>query len=248
MKKRDILKEIKGLSSEEKRIKTYIRGFDETIGGGIPKGHIVLFAGSAGTMKSSLCYHILYHNAINEGIRGLYVSLEQGKSSLEAQMRGLGYDISKVRDLVHIWDLGLIRSSLITGETWMSLFKKDVLEFKKKVRADLFVLDSLPVLEIIAKFSNPREEIFYFFDWLRDLGVTAFLISEMKEGDSAYSRNDEDFLSDGIVHLKMHALDDIHVQRRIRCVKMRHTKHSMDFWTLLIDRATFSATRVIAED
>jgi KaiC/GvpD/RAD55 family RecA-like ATPase len=45
--------------------KTYIRGFDEEIEGGIPQGHVVLVAGPPGTMKSSLAYSILYNNALN---------------------------------------------------------------------------------------------------------------------------------------------------------------------------------------
>jgi len=40
-------------------IKTFVRGFDEEIGGGIPQGHVVLVAGPPGTMKSSLAYSIL---------------------------------------------------------------------------------------------------------------------------------------------------------------------------------------------
>ena len=45
------------------RIRTYIRGFDEQLEGGIPKGHVVLFSGTPGTMKSSVTWNILWHNA-----------------------------------------------------------------------------------------------------------------------------------------------------------------------------------------
>src|SRR5947207_589374 len=44
---------------------THIRGFDEEVlRGGIPQGHVILIRGASGTMKSSLAYYILYHNAL----------------------------------------------------------------------------------------------------------------------------------------------------------------------------------------
>src|SRR2546430_1179905 len=58
-------------------VKTHIRGFDEDVlRGGIPQGHVVLVRGASGTMKSSLAYYVLYHNAL-AGSPGLYVTREQ---------------------------------------------------------------------------------------------------------------------------------------------------------------------------
>jgi len=66
--------------------KTYIKGFDEEMEGGIPQGHVVLISGPPGTMKSSITFNMLYKNALEQGTRGVYVTLEQGKSSIEFQM------------------------------------------------------------------------------------------------------------------------------------------------------------------
>jgi KaiC/GvpD/RAD55 family RecA-like ATPase len=222
----DLLSEIEGeVRGARKRVRTYIDGFDELLEGGIPKGQVVLLSGTAGSMKSSVAYNILHKNALNNGLRGLYVSLEQNRQSLEDHMWGLGFNIQKTSSLVEIWDLGLLRSSLISGETWLNLLKKDIADHRSKNGLDILVLDSLPVLDIIAKWKDPREELFYFFEWLREIGVTSFLISEMTEsqGTVKYSRNDEDFLADGILHLKMQFVDDVHVQRRVRAVKLRNT-------------------------
>jgi KaiC/GvpD/RAD55 family RecA-like ATPase len=246
----DLLSAIEGeVRGARKRVKTYIDGFDEFLEGGIPRGHVVLLSGTAGSMKSSVAYNILYKNALTGGMKGLYISLEQNRQSLEDHMWGLGFNIQKTSSNVEIWDLGLLRSNLISGETWLNLLKKDIADHKSKNGLDILVLDSLPVLDIIAKWKDPREELFYFFEWLRELGVTSFLISEMTEsqGTSKYSRNDEDFLADAIVHLKMQFVDDVHVQRRIRAVKMRNTKHSLDFFTLLFDNGKFSITKVIGK-
>ncbi|MEM2869691.1 MAG: ATPase domain-containing protein [Thermoplasmata archaeon] len=244
----DLLSAIESeVRGSRKRVKTFVNGFDEVLEGGIPKGHVVLIAGSAGTMKSSLAYSILYRNALEEGSKGLYLSLEQNRQSLEDHMYGLGLNLQKVAGKVEIWDLGLLRSKLISGETWLNLLKKDIADHKARNGLDLVALDSLPALDIIAKYKDPREELFYFFEWLRELGVTSLLISEMVEGVLKYSKNDEDFLADGIIHLKMQFVDDVHVQRRIRAVKMRNTKHSLDFYTLLFENGRFSITKVIGK-
>jgi len=244
----DLLSVIEGeVRGSRKRVRTYIEGFDEALEGGIPKGHVCLIAGSAGTMKSSIAYNILYRNAIEGSAKGLYLSLEQNRPSLEDHMYGLGLNLQRTANLVEIWDLGLLRSKLISGETWLNLLKKDVADYKAKNGLDLLVLDSLPALDIIAKFKDVREELFYLFEWLRELNVTSFLISEMTEGTMKYSKNDEDFLADGILHLKMQFVDDVHVQRRLRAVKLRNTKHSMDFYTLLFDAGRFSITKVIGK-
>jgi KaiC/GvpD/RAD55 family RecA-like ATPase len=244
----DLLSAIEGeVRGARKRVKTYVEGFDDVLDGGLPKGHVILLCGTAGTMKSSLAYNILYRNAIENGLRGLYISLEQNRQSLEDHMYGLGFNLQKTAGLVEIWDLGMLRSKLITGETWVNLFKKDIADHKNKLGLDLVVLDSLPALDIVAKFKDMREELFYLFEWLRELGVTSLLISEITEGSPRYSKNDEDFLADGILHLKMQLIDDVHVQRRLRAVKMRNTRHNMDFHTLLFDSGNFSITKVIGK-
>ncbi len=83
-------------------IKTFVRGFDEEIGGGIPQGHVVLVAGPPGTMKSSLAYSILYNNALQDGLTGVYLTMEQDRESLEFQLSRMGMDLKKVGEKVRI--------------------------------------------------------------------------------------------------------------------------------------------------
>ena len=71
------------------RIKTHIVGFDDELEGGIPKGSVVLVSGSPGTMKSSIAYNILFYNALKEGKKGLYITLEQSRASLLRHLKHL---------------------------------------------------------------------------------------------------------------------------------------------------------------
>ena len=231
------------------RIKTYIQGFDDITGGGLPEGHIILLTGEPGTFKSSLAFNTMYHNVLNDNHIGCYITLEQGRDSLITQMSGMGMDIDKVEDSFSIVDLGLIRKNLekLGQQSWMQIFKTYAHNLKESIDFSILAIDSLPVLTMLADFKNPRSELFHFFEWLRDMKVTTFILSEMKANSDEYAEYGEDFLSDGIIHLKMDKVSDVNIQRRIRCVKMRATQHSPDYFTLLYDKGGFTATRVISE-
>ena len=72
------------------RVQTYVDGFDEVLGGGVPRGSVVLMCGTPGTMKTSLTFSILYNNVKNNGSKALYISLEEGHDDLKRAMTELG--------------------------------------------------------------------------------------------------------------------------------------------------------------
>jgi len=72
------------------KVKTYIKGFDEQMDGGIPEGAVVLLVGEPGTMKSSIAFSILFNNAKETNAKGLYISLEQGRSNNNLKPAGVG--------------------------------------------------------------------------------------------------------------------------------------------------------------
>ncbi len=234
---------------QDDRIRTFIHGFDEKLGGGIPPGSVVLLAGEPGTMKSTIAFNILYQNALRDGRTGTYISLEQGRESLTRHLIGMSLSPKDVEAKVSIVDLGMIRRNLdgMAQQTWIDIFKMYASNLKRSLNYDLLVVDSLPVLEVMAHFDNPREDLFQLFEWLRDLKATTILISEMKSGSEDFGKNGEEFLSDGIIHLKMERVDDANIQRRIRVVKMRGTNHSPNYYTLIFQNGILQATRILAE-
>lgn len=234
---------------EDGRIKTYIKGFDEQLGGGIPKGSLVLICGAPGTMKTTMAYNILFNSAKEDGVHGTFFTLEQGRDSLCKQMASLGMDPEEVGGKVSVVDFGLIRRNLesMESKTWLDIFKLYAENLKKNTEYDLLVIDSLPVLEILSRFGNPREELFYFFEWLRQLDVTCIIISEMSSDSDTYGEHGEDYVADGIIHTKMERINDENIQRRIRCVKMRGAEHCTDYFTLIVDRGNLQVARIISQ-
>ncbi len=234
---------------EEEQVKTYIEGFDDKLQGGVPAGSVVLLVGQPGTMKSSIAYNMLFNNAVKNDMRGLYITLEQSTKSLNRHMTALGMDASAVRDKMEIVDIGLIRKKLtqLKDQSWVQVFKMYAKNLKDSNDYSLLVIDSLPVLSVLAKFETPREELFHLFEWLRDLGVTTILITEMATSTEAFAENGEDFLADGIFYLRNQEIGDISIQRQIRCVKMRSVDHSSDYHSLLFDNGAFKATKAISQ-
>ena len=224
------------------RVRTYIRGLDEQLQGGIPKGHVVLLAGKPGTMKSSVAFNMLYNNARNDGNGCVYVTLEQSRDSLLENMTGLGMDIKGLESKLSVLDLALIRKKLkqLTNKSWLEVFKMYVDNLDKSMDITILVIDSLPVLEVMAKFEDPRDDLFRFFEWLRELDITTFLIAEMEQDSDKFCQNGEDFLSDGIVHLDLRR-DDRQVNLFLSVVKMRKTAHRRGYYPLIFDEGGFEA-------
>jgi len=224
----------------DERIRTYVRGLDEQLQGGIPSGHVVLLAGKPGTMKSSLSFHMLFQNARLDGRGGVYVTLEQSRESLLANMAGLGMDVSGLEKKLSVLDLSLIRKKLkqLSNKSWIEVFKMYIDNLDKTVDIGLLVIDSLPVLEVMGKFDDPREELFRLFEWLRELGITSLLITEMEQDSDKFCQYGEDFLSDGIIHLDLQR-EERNVDLYLSVVKMRKTAHARGYFPLIYDEGGF---------
>ncbi|OGS51301.1 MAG: hypothetical protein A3K65_02765 [Euryarchaeota archaeon RBG_16_68_12] len=222
------------------RIRTYIRGLDEELQGGVPRSHVVLIAGKPGTMKSSVAFNVLFNNARQDNLGCVYVTLEQNRDSLLENMTGLGMDMKGLESRLSVLDLSLIRKKLkqLTNKSWLEVFKMYIDNLDKSMDISVLAIDSLPVLEVMAKFEDPRDDLFRFFEWLRDLEITTFLIAEMEHDSDKFCQYGEDFLSDGILHLDLRR-EDRQVNLFLSVVKMRKTAHRRGYYPLIFDEGGF---------
>jgi len=229
-----------------KLIKTFIDGFDERMSGGIPQGHIVLIAGTTGTLKSTLAFNLIYNNVKQQGMKGAYVSLEQRGSELAEQMEKLGMKLSDVKDRLAVVDVGKIR--FVTEDYglkkgWIFIVQDLIKEEKARIDFELLVLDSLDVFETMFGGEDPRINLFKFLEFLKGMNLTCVLISEMSMDSEEYAKHGIDFLADGIIHAKMEKTGKKRL-RRIACVKMRGVRHSTDDLQLLFEDNKLRATEI----
>src|SRR5213083_449566 len=232
------------------RVPTFVEGLDESLEGGIPWGHLVLIEGAPGTMKSSLAFSILLHNAAKEGLHCLYLSLEERASSLLRQMGSLGLKLDVPKGSLIVLDPRTAADMLAERTDLVAALEKGIRAIKEKRGLDLIVIDSLEALEVLAKFKDRRREMYRLFEWLRDLAVTSFVITERPDwliaGHVLQGRWDEDFLADGVIQLRIHMVSDLEAQRRLRVVKMRGTKHDTGYLAMVLDDGRFRVTRAMS--
>ena len=234
------------------RIYTYVDGLDEALNGGLPEGHVVIVAGPPGTLKSSLCLSVAANNAARERRPVLYITLEESRESFSVQARSLGLPIEEAGGLLTVLEARDFRAEVPrTGEDWVDAFAAVLATLRVERPFEILILDALEGLEAIARFTDRRRAIFRLFEHLRSLGVTTLVVAERPDvvvhGNVVYGRWAEDFLADGILHLRQHLVSDVEVQRRVRIVKMRGTRHETGYMALLVDDGRLRATRAMAQ-
>ena len=235
-----------------KRVMTHIEGFDECMEGGIPERHMILICGSAGTMKSTFAYSILYNEVSKENMNGLYITLEQSRENLLTHMEGMGMNASVVGEKLSVLDLSEIRRELWIERQdlymqdqhmWMDFISRIVELIRTVENCKLLVVDSLNALYALVNFTNPRNELFMFFEKFRNLGMTTFFIAESKSEDTLCGEfGVEDFMCDGIIQLLMREEGDT-FNRYIRCVKMRSSRLDTSYFPLLVTENGFKIIR-----
>src|SRR5438046_10533383 len=102
------------------------------------------------------------------------------------------------------------------GEALLAVLKAKIFELRKKRNFRLLAIDSWDALELMLEFQDRRAETFGFFEWLRDLGVTSLLISEEPGYEAPATALEEEFLADGIVHLRLQPVSASSYPRRVQ--------------------------------
>ncbi|HIG98918.1 TPA: hypothetical protein HA231_05875 [Candidatus Woesearchaeota archaeon] len=247
------------------RVPTYVDGLDERMQGGIPASSVVLVSGVSGTMKSSLTFNILYNEAL-KGKNGLYITLEQSSESFITHLKSLDFDLGKInlalvsstaeldskvsqldskKSTIVLADMSILRKGTnrrigFEASSLVSMVRNFVTMMKRH-NGSIFVLDSLSAFYIMSKFESPRHDLFDFFAFLRDSGITSFLISEMPLKRDRYGDYEvEGFLADGVIKLDL-VERQRKVTREICVIKMRATKCSNDVFSLEFEKGRFRA-------
>lgn len=231
------------------RVKTGIKGFDELVEGGFPRGFNILITGSPGTGKTIFGQQFLYNGAM-EGHPGIYVSLDMSDNIFRQQGDLFGWDIEKLEkeDKLSIVKVPLDRKSI-------RLFDK-IREEAKRIRAERLVFDSLASFSInIDQFEVPLvydeeitkvlnatnlsdRELFYSggsaqrttyltINHLSKLGTTNIIITDEATGNNQFSQLTVDgvseYVCDGLITLKAIAVGPS-LSRTMEIKKMRATK------------------------
>jgi circadian clock protein KaiC len=183
---------------------TGIRGLDEILSGGLPRGRPTLIAGSAGCGKTLLAMEFLIRGIQQFGETGVFMAFEENERELIHNVASLGFDLPTfirrkqlALDYVHIE-----RSEIEeTGEYNLEGLFVRLNTMIQQTAAKRVVLDSLEAL--FAGLQNEailRSELRRLFRWLKDKGVTAVITGE--QGLNKLTRHGlEEYVSDCVLFL-----------------------------------------------
>lgn len=194
-------------------LRTHVEGLDELLGGGIPKGHALLLRGPPGSGKTALALAILM-GLRTEDQAGLYVAMEEGRTSLQATGARAGLDVPN--DMIVDGARLRLENPDARGD-WLTILGNFLQRRRAEGRVDVAVVDPLDFL-VEGGGPNARVELFRFIAQGKALGLTLMLI----EGGGGQM---EEALVDGILEFIVVQGSRGEREVHVRCPKMRHMAH-----------------------
>ncbi len=229
--------------SEGQRVKTGIKGLDELIEGGLPRGYSFLLLGGPGTGKTTFGAQFIFKGATEFGESGLYIALDEPPYSISTNMLRYGWDLSDIerQGKFSFVDVSPIKretkgtfvpAALQTSFLGSAKFSMDdvlsvIAEAKKKVNAQRCVVDSITALTLQFKDEfEIRQQTLRLIKGLAEMDLTAILLAENPEDRQDMTRFGADaFLAQGVVVLHMYRVEESNV-KALEVRKMRGAKHT----------------------
>lgn len=224
--------------SNLERIPTGIKGLDELIEGGIPKGYSVVLIGGSGTGKTILGSQILY-NRIKEGEKAMIVTFETSEDKMRNQWDLFNWDYDSLKKKKQLFTLSVIGDYDIVEVT--EGIKKTV----KENKISILLLDSVDMIFALGRRYTKQTKSMDIANTdglpigghelnrpilcalLRMIegipGITPLFIAEADlSGENLSKTGVPEYECDGIIMLEMNfAMKN----RSLSVIKMRQTKH-----------------------
>jgi KaiC domain protein len=212
--------------SDIPRIDVGIEGLDRMIQGGIPRRHLIVAIGSAGTGKTTFGLQFLHHGLEN-GENCVFITLEQSHAAImdTANDRDWGFDAYEDDEQLAVIDLDPVEMA-----NSLDNIRSELPGLIEDFDADRLVLDSVSLLEMM--YDNPakrRTEVFDFTRSLKAAGVTTMLTSEASEDNPYASRHGIiEYLTDAVFVLQYVRSETRETRLAVEIQKIRNANHSRE--------------------
>ncbi|MEM3713180.1 MAG: ATPase domain-containing protein [Thermoproteota archaeon] len=214
------------------RVPFGIAELDNLIEGGLPRGGLVIIAGSPGAGKTILSAQFIYNGATLYNERGVYACLSESKENFKNNMLGLGWDFNKLEEKGMIRIIELPTAVKLKVEDMVNLIVEEV----KKFKAHRLVVDSLSALNLaLGSKAEVRTVINLLVRILKNVGCTTLMITESPWGTTGIGMGIEEFIADGIVLMESIIVGN-RLERRMMILKMRATSHDTRYYRLNINK------------
>ncbi|HEV2428467.1 MAG TPA: ATPase domain-containing protein [Thermoplasmata archaeon] len=202
-----------------------IAGLDEMLGGGFPKGHVVLVTGLPGTGKT--CFGLQFlSSGLAKAEKGLFLSLEEDAPQLLESARQFGWPVDEA---VQKGALKILR--LDPKETKQNLQRIQGSLGKElgQLGAKRIVVDSVSLLNMLSDNEPDRRQLLFgLAAACRASGATTILTAEADPSHPAVSRDGlSEYVADGVILLGYSTAEDgLRIGLSMRVLKMRRTAHA----------------------
>src|SRR4051794_7229864 len=209
------------------RVRTGIAGLDDVLTGGLPQGHLYLIEGDPGTGKTTLGLQFLLEGVQN-GEKGLYVTLSESKRELEAVAQSHGWDLGSL----DIYEMTPADEE-ISPEAQYTVFHPSDIELAdtttavvkevERLQAKRVVIDSLSELRMLAR--DPlryRRQVLGLKRYFAGRDVTVLLLDDRTaEGNDLQLQS----IAHGVIMMQSQEREFGIKRRRLEVRKVRGSRY-----------------------
>jgi len=227
---------------ELQKCPTGIRGLDEILNGGLPRGRPTLVCGEAGSGKTLLAMEFIVRGARDLGEPGAFMCFEETEKELATNVASMGFDLAALsrQNLIALDHVHIERSEIEeTGEYDLEGLFVRLDDMIGRIGAKRVAIDSLEALfAVLSSETILRAELRRLFRWLKERGVTAVITGE-RGRDTLTRHGLEEYISDCVIFLDHRVVNQV-ATRRLRVVKYRGTAHGTNEYPTMIDERGLS--------
>jgi circadian clock protein KaiC len=204
------------------RARTGVEGLDDILGGGLPTNHLYLLDGEPGTGKTTLAMQFLLEG-VAKGERGLYVTLSESASELNAVAQSHGWNLEGI-DIFELSkdsarDMEESYTIFHPAEVELQQTVDEVLKAVEEHNPSRVAFDSLSEMRLLAR--EPlrfRRQILALKQFFQGRDCTVILLDDKTapEGDLQLHS-----LAHGVIVLEHVALEYGSERRRLQVTKVR---------------------------
>jgi circadian clock protein KaiC len=225
------------------RISSGVKGLDDILGGGFPKGRTVLVVGSPGSGKTILALQFLRAGAAN-GERSIYITFDEKPEQVKENVAGFGWDLDRLEaeGKIMFVDATPFRRTKMSSTTefeaqhalplheavpeiTLGTLVQTVRRLAEEEDVTRLAVD--PITSLWVRYQSPirrRRAMLMLFDVFSTTGATCLVTSEMRTSMLSRKFQLEEFLSQGVVLLRT-GIREGNVVRAIQVEKMRGIAH-----------------------
>jgi len=222
------------------RVSSGVKGLDEILGGGFPKGRTILVVGSPGSGKTILAIQFLHAGAV-AGERSIYITFDEKPEQVKQNVSEFGWDLDRLEGegkIMFVDATPFRRAGSVERQEQRSLPFQEVLpeisfgglvDTVKRLadEEDVTRLAVDPITSLSVRYQSPvkrRRAMLMLFDALSSTGATCLVTSELRTAMLSRRFQLEEFLSQGVVLLRT-GIHQGNVLRAVQVEKMRGIAH-----------------------